>query len=106
MQSFKVNAYFRMIWVDPRLSYADNSQFNSSDSLTLDYTHKSLLWLPDIFIENEAVDGDFHSLTVPNILLRLSPDGTIFLSQRFATKSHIISFSHEIGGVPSLMYDA
>ena len=77
-----MNAFFRMTWRDERLSYANNSQFNASDSLTLDYNYKNLLWLPDIYIDNEAVDGNFHKLTVPNVYLTLARDGTLFLSQR------------------------
>jgi len=39
------------------------------------------MWTPDVFIRN-LKNGLFHTITVPNRLIRLSADGTILYSQR------------------------
>lgn len=40
-----------------------------------------LIWLPDPFFPLSK-KGELHQLTKPNLLFELSPDGTIFFSQR------------------------
>jgi hypothetical protein len=68
--------FLRQTWIDERLKY---SGFNRS--ITLNYNQFSRLWSPDLFIRNLKM-GEFHDITVPNRLIRLSPDGTVLYSQR------------------------
>ncbi|XP_064649954.1 glycine receptor subunit alpha-4-like [Lineus longissimus] len=68
--------FFRQRWIDPRLAY---TKYNTS--LTLGYSRVSELWLPDTFFGNEK-SGKSHSITVPNKLLRLYPNGEILYSQK------------------------
>ncbi|CAH1777815.1 unnamed protein product [Owenia fusiformis] len=73
---YMVNLYFRMYWTDSRLAH--NS---TNETLQLYHTQTENIWLPDLFIPVEK-DGRVHEITVPNKLLRLSPDGELVLSQR------------------------
>src|SRR6218665_1424620 len=50
-------------------------------SITLNHNQFDRLWSPDVFIRNLKA-GMFHTITVPNRLIRLSPDGTVLYSQR------------------------
>ena len=77
-----------MSWLDERLSFESNAEFNSSEQLTLDYTYKDDLWLPDLYIDNEASGGTFHALSVPNTLIRLKKNGELFISQRYWIVHH------------------
>ena len=53
--------------------------------VTLSYKHLSSLWVPDVFMPNEK-QANFHDITVPNVLLRLNPDGKILYSRRYVHK--------------------
>ena len=70
--------YLRQEWYDQRL--ITNVL---TEPVTLNYKHLSRIWVPDVFMPNEK-RATFHSITVPNILLRLYPDGKMVYSQRFA----------------------
>jgi len=50
-------------------------------SITLNHNQFERLWTPDVFVRN-LKEGVFHLITVPNRLIRLSPDGTVLYSQR------------------------
>ena len=83
------------MWRDERL------QFPGSRNVTLNHKQFDRMWTPDVFIRN-LKSGSFHTITaakkrpssprlrplffhtitVPNRLIRLSPDGTILYSQR------------------------
>ena len=76
-QDYSLNMYLRQTWVDERLKYSN--LLNSS--VTLNYDQISQLWIPDTFFRN-LKKGMFHDITVPNRLIRLTPDGTILFSQR------------------------
>ena len=69
--------FFRQEWYDHRLA---TSALNAPVALT--HKHLSKIWVPDAFISNEK-SATFHQITVPNILLRLSPDGHLLYSQRY-----------------------
>ena len=70
----------RQIWRDDRLAFAGHEQ-NHGRSVTLHHRQFDRMWTPDVFIRN-LKNGLFHTITVPNRLIRLSPDGTILYSQR------------------------
>jgi len=75
-------AYLRQVWRDERLAFAalDRNQ-HGGRSVTLHHRQFDRMWTPDVFIRN-LKNGLFHTITVPNRLIRLSPDGTILYSQR------------------------
>jgi Neurotransmitter-gated ion-channel ligand binding domain len=50
-------------------------------SITLNHNQFDRLWTPDLFVRN-LKNGVFHQITVPNRMIRLSPDGTVLYSQR------------------------
>ena len=76
-QEFSMTFYLRQRWQDERLAYA--KKYNNS--ITLNYNQFSKVWTPDLFFRN-LKSGSLHDITVPNRLLRLSPDGTLLFSQR------------------------
>ena len=80
-QDYSLNMFLRQRWTDSRLAFVDDAPFNES-SLTLSYHFHGQLWEPDIFVKNEVHPGSFHAVPVPNILIDLSPDGSIIYSQR------------------------
>ena len=41
------------------------------------------IWTPDLFIRN-LKSGTLHTVPVLNRLIRLSPDGTVFMTQRLS----------------------
>lgn len=74
---FSVTLYLRQIWKDERLAFSTRG----NHSVTLNHRQFDRMWTPDVFIRNLKA-GVFHTITVPNRLIRLSPDGTILYSQR------------------------
>lgn len=68
--------YLRQTWRDDRLVYE-----NYDRNITLNHKQFDRIWSPDVFIRNLKA-GMFHTITVPNRLIRLSPDGTVLYSQR------------------------
>lgn len=62
--------YLRQSWVDPRLNY---TQFdpNPTRKVKMNDELLSRIWIPDTFFRNEK-DARFHSVSVPNKLLRLN----------------------------------
>nr|KAG5689431.1 hypothetical protein BaRGS_012253 [Batillaria attramentaria] len=71
--------YFRQQWQDPRLAFSAFSRMNTS--LLLNHRRVDSLWLPDIYF-SQGKKEESHDVTVPNLLIRLHPDGTILYSQR------------------------
>ncbi|XP_074601859.1 glutamate-gated chloride channel-like isoform X2 [Brevipalpus obovatus] len=70
---------FREEWLDDRLKY-DNRD-GQIKYLTL--TDPSRIWLPDLFFKNEK-EGHFHDIIMPNVLLRIHPDGRVLYSVRIS----------------------
>ena len=79
MQDYKVNFFLRQRWLDPRLAF-NNSDYNFE--LTLNPTRLDQVWRPSTYMPNEKTSGEVHDVTVPNILLKLKPDGWLLYSQR------------------------
>ncbi|XP_077990088.1 glycine receptor subunit alpha-3-like [Glandiceps talaboti] len=69
--------FLRQRWNDNRL------QFNSSETMVLQGESANLLWQPDLFLPNEK-RGFLHSVTTENRLLRIYPNGDVFLSSRYS----------------------
>ena len=78
-QDYSVNIYLRQSWLDERLNYKDI--YPDIDKLTLDSKLLEKIWVPDLFFPNEK-QAQSHCVTVPNRLIRISPDGTVLYSSR------------------------
>ena len=76
-QEFSVTLYLRCIWTDDRLAFFSRG----NRDVTLNHRQFDRMWTPDVFVRNLKA-GVFHTITVPNRLIRLSPDGKILYSQR------------------------
>ena len=81
LQDYKMTLYLRQVWEDPRLVY---DMYNKT--IVLSYKQYDKLWVPDLFIKNEKT-GISHKITVANMLIRVSPQGQVLLSQRYEPKS-------------------
>ena len=68
--------YLRQQWRDPRLAFDGVNQ-----TILLNYRRVDSIWLPDVFF-SQSKNEYSHVVTVPNLLIRLHPDGTILFSQR------------------------
>ncbi|BFZ14997.1 hypothetical protein BsWGS_18036 [Bradybaena similaris] len=77
---YSMNIYLRQRWVDPRLAFTNYSKANMME---LDAKIMSQVWVPDTFFRNEK-KGEFHTVTVPNRLMHLYRDGTIYYSMRLS----------------------
>jgi hypothetical protein len=80
-QEFSTTLYLRQMWRDERLAFAQWVEPGDNRNVTLHHKQFDRMWTPDVFIRNLKA-GLFHTITVPNRLIRLSPDGTILYSQR------------------------
>ena len=69
--------YFRRLWYDSRLKF----DRNLTSKISIGYLFDKI-WRPDIYFLNEK-SGTFHSITVPNILLQVKPDGHVILSTKY-----------------------
>ncbi|XP_074651549.1 glycine receptor subunit alpha-2-like [Tubulanus polymorphus] len=76
---FEVDLNLRQRWRDSRLAF--KQMFN--ESLNLGHARSSHIWVPDVYFRN-AKQAKMHEITVPNKLLRVSPEGDIVFSQRLA----------------------
>lgn len=80
LMTFTLNLYFRQSWFDNRL--ASNPP---NDEIVLDALHYDKIWIPDTFFTNELSSSE-HDVTVPNVLLRISPDGKVLKSVRYTVQ--------------------
>jgi len=70
---------FREEWMDDRLKYDDYG--GKIKYLTL--TDQEKVWMPDLFFANER-EGHFHDIIVPNVYIRIFPNGKILYSIRIS----------------------
>ena len=70
---------FREQWIDKRLKYDDMD--GRIRFLTL--TEQGRIWKPDLFFSNEK-EGKFHDIIMPNVLLRIYPNGDVLYSIRLS----------------------
>ena len=80
-QDFSMTIFLRQTWRDIRLSFA---HLNNASSIAMDARMVQSIWVPDLFFPNEK-KSHFHDVTVPNRLLRIYNNGTVFYSARLAT---------------------
>ncbi|KAJ8298416.1 hypothetical protein KUTeg_024947 [Tegillarca granosa] len=77
---FSVDIFLRQQWVDPRLQFHNKSTI---PWLELDQKLIDKVWIPDTYFSNEK-KATFHQVTVPNRLLHLYKNGTVFYSIRIS----------------------
>jgi hypothetical protein len=46
-------------------------------------TDAKKVWMPDTFFRNEK-EGRFHNILVPNVYIRIFPEGNVLYSIRYA----------------------
>ncbi|KAL8612909.1 hypothetical protein ACOMHN_034986 [Nucella lapillus] len=68
--------YLRQQWQDPRLLFGE-----VNDTILLNHQRLQSLWVPDLFFSQSKREAT-HDVTVPNVLLRVHPDGTVLYTQR------------------------
>ncbi|XP_075245287.1 gamma-aminobutyric acid receptor subunit gamma-2-like isoform X2 [Convolutriloba macropyga] len=76
--NFRIDISFRQYWMDRRL------MFNASegiDALTVNSNFLSNIWQPDTYFP-DSYESKKQEVMVPNILLRIKPDGLVLYSAR------------------------
>ncbi|GIY33682.1 glutamate-gated chloride channel [Caerostris darwini] len=74
---YSVQMTLREQWRDERMQFDD--QNGQVRYLTL--TDPDKIWKPDLFFSNEK-EGHFHNIIMPNVLLRIYPNGDVLYSIR------------------------
>ncbi|XP_041349964.1 glycine receptor subunit alpha-1-like isoform X2 [Gigantopelta aegis] len=75
---YGISMFLRQEWTDPRLVFND---FNKS--LVLGSKLLADIWVPDVYFAQSKKEHR-HIITTPNVLLRLTPGGSILYSQRLS----------------------
>ncbi|XP_071083045.1 glycine receptor subunit alpha-1-like [Haliotis cracherodii] len=70
--------FLRQQWRDARLMYDD---FNRS--IVISHKRLGSLWVPDLYF-TQSKHEILHNLTTPNVMIRLSPNGTVLFTQRLS----------------------
>ncbi|XP_011154528.1 glutamate-gated chloride channel isoform X1 [Harpegnathos saltator] len=76
---YSVQLTFREQWLDERLRFNDFG--GRLKYLTL--TEANRVWMPDLFFANEK-EGHFHNIIMPNVYIRIFPDGFVLYSIRIS----------------------
>ncbi|XP_055331270.1 glutamate-gated chloride channel alpha-like [Paramacrobiotus metropolitanus] len=77
----------RVMWIDRRLSWDTDKhpEYGKYLSLTAKDAHH-VIWMPDLFFGNEK-SAHLHQITTPNFLVRVYPDGHVYMSSRILMTS-------------------
>ncbi|KAK2704828.1 glutamate-gated chloride channel-like isoform X3 [Artemia franciscana] len=78
---YSVQLTFREEWLDERLKYDTKNLNGKIRYLTL--VDSSKVWMPDLFFSNEK-EGHFHNIIMPNLYVRIFPDGGVLYSIRLS----------------------
>lgn len=78
-QTFSLDCYFRQTWRDTRLAHQQVSKSDAQLSLSVSMLDR--IWKPDTYFYN-GKNSYLHTITTPNKLVRLFPDGRILYSSR------------------------
>ncbi|XP_040565593.1 glutamate-gated chloride channel isoform X1 [Lepeophtheirus salmonis] len=80
---YSVQITFRQKWNDDRLQYANRLQHGDMRTKIkyLTMTDAKKVWMPDTFFRNEK-EGRFHNILVPNVYIRIFPNGDVLYSIR------------------------
>lgn len=83
-QDYVTDVYLRQRWFDPRLSHP-----NMTEDLDLaDPNLVKAIWKPEVFFPN-AKEANFQFVTVPNVLIRIHPNGEILYILRLAYSLYV-----------------
>ncbi|RXG60651.1 Glutamate-gated chloride channel [Armadillidium vulgare] len=74
---YAIQMTFREQWTDSRLIFDKHGR--RIQYLTL--TETDMVWMPDLFFRNEK-EGHFHNIILPNLYIRIYPDGGVLYSIR------------------------
>ncbi|XP_046363512.2 glycine receptor subunit alpha-2-like [Haliotis rufescens] len=75
---FSASFFLRQSWRDHRLAYDD-----LNTSVVISEKRLDSLWVPDLYFPQSKRESR-HDITIPNVMIRLSPDGSILYSQRLS----------------------
>ncbi len=79
---YTISMYLRQSWQDPRLKFDPIN--GRIDTIRLGDGRWNQIWVPDLFFRNEK-RAAFHSVTVPNRLLRLNSTGHLWYVTKIST---------------------
>jgi hypothetical protein len=82
-QDYEVDLYLRQKWQDERLKHSEITE-------ALDLNDPNLvkaIWKPEVYFPN-AKHAEFQYVTVPNVLVRINPDGEILYMLRRVLSRH------------------
>ncbi|VUZ51280.1 unnamed protein product [Hymenolepis diminuta] len=85
MMEYTADMMLRQEWRDLRLAWDRHPIFKQYTKNLVAPQLKSELWLPDLFFRN-GKEGRLHKMTMPNYLIRISPDGNILYSQKITMR--------------------
>ncbi|XP_063727509.1 gamma-aminobutyric acid receptor subunit beta-3-like [Symsagittifera roscoffensis] len=75
--NFRIDLSFRQYWRDERLKFtAVEGQPVYNKPLTLSHDFLKRIWVPDTYFP-DSLSASKQEVMVPNVLIRLSPDGSI-----------------------------
>uniref|UniRef100_A0A1I8IW54 Neur_chan_LBD domain-containing protein n=1 Tax=Macrostomum lignano TaxID=282301 RepID=A0A1I8IW54_9PLAT len=77
---YEINLYLREQWWDPRLAF-NETQLCGVEFMKLPDRAWDKIWVPDVFFRNEK-KAAFHEVTLPNRLMRLYPNGTVYYAAK------------------------
>ena len=84
-QDYQVDLYLRQSWEDPRLNDENITQ-------PLDLNDPELvkaIWKPEVYFPN-AKHAEFQFVTVPNVLVRVNPQGAILYMLRYFALNNFV----------------
>ncbi|CAG0893264.1 unnamed protein product [Darwinula stevensoni] len=79
---YTVQLTFREQWKDERLKF-DNMGGKVKYLVLVD---PKKMWMPDLFFQNER-EANLHNILLPNVFVRITPDGQVLYSIRSASAS-------------------
>lgn len=80
-QEYTIDVFFRQSWKDERLKFKGPMAV-----LRLNNLMASKIWTPDTFFHN-GKKSVAHNMTMPNKLLRITEEGTLLYTMRWANMS-------------------
>ena len=69
--------------VSSRFLVIDFSSSSAGKIKYLTMTDATKVWMPDTFFRNEK-EGRFHNILVPNVYIRIFPNGDVLYSIRYS----------------------
>ena len=75
----KINKFLQNIFQQINLTFSDSGRIKY-----LTMTDARKVWMPDTFFRNEK-EGRFHNILVPNVYIRIFPEGYVLYSIRLVS---------------------